>query len=235
MPTVTLSENETLHVSRALRDALAEASITHAAHAARVFDHDQAAALVVITDGELAFVTRRGVRRWKPDELAWFDGGRIVPITGDPVEIVAWHEEAQRTSFLRAARNLIGQAEPAPAALGVPRAPHVAPAPLAPWVLAAGVAPMAATVGGLGSATWIAREAKWDSYNEIFGYFLFAAFILSLPLLIASIKLIRRESEWMPIGIVGAAVGAAGAVAIILLVLFVIAWGLACGSEGCLR
>ncbi len=62
-----------------------------------------------------------------------------------------------------------------------------------------------------------------------------SAGVLSVPLLVASIKLIRRESDWMPVGIVGAAVGCRSGTGRHPPILFVIAWGIACGSEGCLR
>ena len=62
-----------------------------------------------------------------------------------------------------------------------------------------------------------------------------ASFAVGIPLLVSSVRLVALDRRWWPLSIAGIVVGGGGIAAFALSVVVLIALGVACGGEGCLR
>jgi hypothetical protein len=134
MSSLLLGDGRVLVVAPELKRQLDAASIESASDVAQVVDGDSSPALLLIANGELAFVTTRSVRRWKPTEVKRVEATSIRLVAEPSVEFAAWGAVSERADFLRAVAALLHPPKPA---AGAARAE---PADVGPAASGAGVA-----------------------------------------------------------------------------------------------
>ena len=211
MGTLLLTDGRELPVPEALERELDAASIDRAAQVAQVVDADLSPALLLITDGDVAYVTRHGAQRWTACELERIEANDVVPVAGPAVTIGSWGAVAERAEFLRAAAALL-RARPAGAADVQPAAPGAQPerAPAAHrWrsgALGLMCGALGAIIGGLGLASTTGYVFNDPGHGRALIAFVAATGILGVPALVAGVALARRDSPWRDLGVFGAAI-----------------------------
>jgi hypothetical protein len=121
---VRLTQGPPIHVSRAVKRALEDASITAAAYDAAVFDTDGEPALLLIAGDDLVLVRRGGVHRWSASELDRVEHQRILARDGTQVPISSWDPTPQAEVLRAGLRAILGQSEPQlPSAVETEREP----------------------------------------------------------------------------------------------------------------
>jgi hypothetical protein len=213
---LTLGDGRALPITDALAHELAVAAIASATHAAQVVDAELSPALLLLTGGELAYVTRSGTRRWRLAELKRIEGKDIIPRAGPAVTIGDWGATSERADFLRAtaARILASESETQPGPPVLAGAAGEAASATVTHRCRAGVLALvagclSAVVGGLGLASTSALLFNDPGHGAMLRIFVAATAVLGLPLLIAGFKLARRDSPWRDLGVFGAAIAAA--------------------------
>ena len=219
MSTLLLSDGRELPVPEALKRELDAASIESAAQIAQVADADLSPALLLITGGDVAYVTRQGTQRWPACELKRIEANDVVPIAGPAVTIGSWGAASERADFLRAAAALLGRKAVEPVSAGETEAASGDPAtPRHRWragthALIAGC--LSAVIAGLGLATASAFAFNDPHHTELLESFLISVAAFGPLLLIAGVGLARRESPWHEVGRLGAMIGGLATVALI--------------------
>jgi hypothetical protein len=101
--------------------------------------------------------------------------------------------------------------------------------------LAAGVMVLTGIIVVLALATLCAYVFDAGPLAGLFVTTVIASFAVGIPLLVSSVRLVALDRRWWPLSIAGIVVGGGGIAAFALSVVVLIALGVACGGEGCLR
>ncbi len=101
--------------------------------------------------------------------------------------------------------------------------------------LAAGVMVLTGIIVVLALATLSAYVFDAGPLAALFVTTVIASFAVGIPLLVSSVRLVALDRRWWPLSIAGIVVGGGGIAAFALSVVVLIALGVACGGEGCLR
>jgi len=101
--------------------------------------------------------------------------------------------------------------------------------------LAVGVAVLGGIIVALALATLTAYLLDAGAFVGLLVTTVIASFAVGIPLVISSIRLVSADRRWWPLSVAGIVVGGSGIAAFALSVLVLIALGVACGGEGCLR
>lgn len=211
MGNLLLTDGRELPVSEALARELAAASIESAAQIAQVTDTDLSPALLLITDGDVAYVTRQGTQRWTACELKRIEANDVVPVAGPTVTIGSWGAVTERAEFLRATAALL-HSRPAAVPAVQPGAPDAEPErePAAgrsrSGALGLVCGAFGVIIGGLGLASTTGYVFNDPGHGKALIAFVAATGILGVPALVVGIRLARRDSPWRDLGVFAAAI-----------------------------